>query len=57
MIVHSDYYGSRLDRAIDRGYDPHDTAADAPGPPLSPAWQAALDRAIAQARELRSEVA
>lgn len=43
---------SRLDAAIDRGFDPHDPDVDVPGPPLTPEWQAALDASVAEARAL-----
>lgn len=60
MIVVDTYpsYGSRLDRAMDAGFDWQSLEHDRATPePLDGVWQAALDSAIAQARELRSEVA
>lgn len=55
MIV-TDTYGSRLDRAMDRGYDPHaETFDDVTPQPLPADWQAALDASVAQARALRDQ--
>ena len=45
---------SRLDDAIDRGFDPTDHD-DTPGPPLDAAWQAALDASVAEATALREQ--
>lgn len=44
---------SRLDDAIDRGFDPTDRD-DTPGPPLDAVWQAALDASVAEANALRA---
>lgn len=45
---------SKLDAAISRGFDPHESQ-DVPGPPLSAEWQAMLDASVAQAKALRGE--
>lgn len=56
MIVIDDYRQSKLDDAIDRGFDPHE-GPDVPRPPLpeSDPWMVALRASTVEAQQLREQ--
>lgn len=58
MIITDDYRTSKLDDAIDRGFDPY-AAPDLPSPPLpeDDPWMVALRASTVEAEQLRADQA